>query len=257
MVKTRIIKRQDKSYIELPPELSNYDAVEFFLLRDGYYLLTVPLTNQNEVSKSNIPEKDNKTMSDREMSVLKKLLSIRFENRIPTYISKAFSDSEKEILKTLEQKKVVNLFKGRKYVDGVYNVPDSTYALVQKNDSPQSSTTPVAMADINPLVALKTQGFVIFTDKREAFALSEKLSNEMKSGAIVGVKGFDGKFYVVTRECLTTIRGKITLVLKKDMDVPSIATASKTDIDGCTAVLRLMAESGDIIEKKKGIFAPV
>lgn len=256
MVKTRIIKRQDKSYIEIPPELSNYDEVEFFLLKDGYYLLTVPLGNAEKPTEKQEPGKFK--MSEKEMAVLKKLLSIRFENRTPAHVSKAFSDSEREVLKILEQKNFVNLFKGRKYLDGVYNVPDSTYSLVQKNDNAVKPVqVQVTTTNVNPIAALKSQGFVIFTDKREAFALSEKLSNEMKNGEVVGVKGFDGKFYVVTRECLTTIRSKITSVLKKDMDVQSIADATKTDIDGCTAVLRLMAESGDLIEKKKGIFAPV
>lgn len=257
MVKTRIIKKQDKSYIELPPELSNYDEIEFFLLKDGYYLLTVPLGNGSEKTNENQElNKPQQKMSEKELIVLKKLLSIRFENRTPDHVSKSFSESEQEVLKTLEAKKFVNLFKGRKYVNGVYNVPDSTYSLVQKNDV-QPPPIQVPITQPSAIVALKSQGFVIFTDKREALALSEKLSNEMRSGDVVGVKGFDGKFYVVTRECLTVIRGKIISVLKKDMDVQSIATATKTDIDGCTAVLRLMAESGDLVEKKKGIFAPV
>lgn len=256
MVKTRIIKKQDKAYIELPFELSNYDEIEFFLLKDGYYLLTVPLGNGSEKTNENQELNKSQQMSEKELAILKKLLSIRFENRTPDHVSKSFSDSEQEVLKTLEQKKFVNLFKGRKYVNGVYNVPDSTYSLVQKNDA-QTKSTPVPIIQQSAIVALKSQGFVIFTDKREALALSEKLSNEMRSGDVVGVKGFDGKFYVVTRECLTVIRSKIISVLKKEMDVQSIAAATKTDIDGCTAVLRLMAESGDLVEKKKGIFAPV
>jgi len=41
------------------------------------------------------------------------------------------------------------------------------------------------------------------------------------------------------------------------MDCDSIAAAAKLDADGCRAALRLMAENGDIIEKKRGIFAAV
>jgi len=41
------------------------------------------------------------------------------------------------------------------------------------------------------------------------------------------------------------------------MDPSSIASASKLEAGGCMAVLRIMAENGEIIERKKGVFAPV
>jgi hypothetical protein len=79
----------------------------------------------------------------------------------------------------------------------------------------------------------------------------------MKNGAVAGVKGFDNRFYVVTKPYLLGAQGAITPVLKDDMDAPSVAAAAKLDPDGCMAVLRIMSEQGEILEKKKGVFAPV
>ncbi|VVC04618.1 Uncharacterised protein [Candidatus Bilamarchaeum dharawalense] len=253
MAKTRIIKRQDRAYMELPPEMAKYDEVEFFLLRDGYYLISPPLGSS--VPEQKVPPTGD--MSEKERTVLKKLLSIKFENRTPAYVSKMFSDSERETLGDLEQKKLINLFKGRKYVDGVYNIPDSTYSLVQRPDSRPSVPQTSPSQSMGTIAVLNSKGFVIIQDKREAFAFSEESSRELKSGAVIGVKGFDGKFYAVSREYFSTAKNKITAILKKDMDLPSIASTTKLDPDGCTAVLRLMAENGDIIEKKRGVFAPV
>jgi hypothetical protein len=104
---------------------------------------------------------------------------------------------------------------------------------------------------------LKSHGFVVIPNKRDAMGLSEKLRSDMKKGAVIGVKGFDGRFYAVTRSYFTTSQSSINSVLKEEMDSPSIASAAKLDPEGCIAVLRLMAENGEIIEKKKGVFAPV
>jgi hypothetical protein len=62
---------------------------------------------------------------------------------------------------------------------------------------------------------------------------------------------------VVTKPYLLGAQGAITPVLKDDMDAPSVAAAAKLDPDGCMAVLRIMSEQGEILEKKKGVFAPV
>ena len=83
------------------------------------------------------------------------------------------------------------------------------------------------------------------------------MRQETKGRSAVGVKGFDGKFYIVTTEYLSKASGLISSVLKEDMDPASIAEATKLDPDGCMAVIRLMAENGDIIEKKRGVFAAV
>jgi hypothetical protein len=258
MAKIRIIKRQDKGYIELPPDLAKSEEIELFQLRDGYYLISVPLSQHQEAPAP----KTEKGISEPEKAVLRKLLSIRFENRVPAYVNKALGEPEKAVLRELERKGLVNVFKGRKYVDGVYNINDSIYPLLSQKTEPAAPDAPRQPPASQPVQAntagiLNSRGFIIIGDKREAMMLSEQLNGQMKSGAVVGVKGFDGRFYVVTRDYFSRSEAKITQVLKEDMDAPSVASAAKLDPEGCVAVLRLMAENGEIIEKKKGVFAPV
>ena len=45
MGKIKIIKKDGQNYITLPSEFENLDELEMFALRDGYYLLSVPLDN--------------------------------------------------------------------------------------------------------------------------------------------------------------------------------------------------------------------
>jgi len=256
MARIRILRKQDKAYIELPPDLAGGDEVELFALRDGYCLLSTPLGQT---------ERRSGAIDERQRMVLKKLLSIRFENRTPAYVSKALSEGEMAVLGELEKRGMVNVFKGDKYKDGVYNINDNIYpVLAQKGgEAPKAEAQGrVVPADHQPtpadsIVALRSRGYVVIADRREALMLSEQLGADMKSGAVVGVKGFDGKFYIVSRNYFNSAQASIGAALKEDMDAPSVASATKLDPEGCLAVLRLMAENGEIIEKKRGVFAPV
>jgi hypothetical protein len=268
MAKVRILRRQDKAYIELPPEVVNCEELELFQLRDGYYLLSVPLGQHSGLGTP--AQAATVGISDAERAVLRKLLSIRFENRTPAHVGDSLSEEEKTILDGLEKKGLVNVFRGRKYKDGVYNISDSAYGLIhpksgqtvqpekaQNTSGRKAGSTDMPQQPQSTFGLLRSRGFVVIQDKRDAMALSEQLGSEMKSGAVVGVKGFDGKFYMVTKSYFNSAQGAIGLALKDAMDAASIASAARLEPDGCLAVLRLMAENGDIIEKKRGVFAPV
>ncbi|MEW6721956.1 MAG: hypothetical protein AB1324_01705 [Candidatus Micrarchaeota archaeon] len=258
MARVRILKRQEKAYIELPPEMASSEEVEIFPLRDGYYLLSVPLGGERKAPG----QKAGELISERERYVLRKLLSIRFENRVPAYVNKALSGEDLQVLKELERRGLVNVFRGKKYTEGVYNIKDSIYPLLSQKPvtserDAQPAPPPPAQGSSGYIGQLNSRGFVVVQDKKDAFMLSEVLNGRMKSGDVVGVKGFDNKFYIVTRNYFSAASAKVGQALKDDMDHGSIAAAANLDPEGCMAVLRLMAENGEIIEKKKGIFAPV
>ncbi|MBI5227616.1 hypothetical protein HY988_03450 [Candidatus Micrarchaeota archaeon] len=281
MVKVRILKKQNLSYLELPPELFNVEEVELFKLKDGFYLISPPLaqTEPAQVPQTKKDQKDSKEITDPERLVLRKLLDIRFQDRIPPNVNKLFNDSEKKILKDLEGKKFIRVFKSAKYKDGVYNIDDGIYPVIMQNaqsgsvtkpnqnmqqnirsSSVPSSSHPSSLPAIDPsdpFTLLRSQGFIVLADKNAARLLSDRLSQQVKTGEFVGIKGFDNKFYMVSRDYFNRVQSVISNVLKEDMSASSIATIAKIDPEGCTAVLRLMAENGDILEKRKGLFAPV
>ena len=104
-------------------------------------------------------------------------------------------------------------------------------------------------------VALRQIGIPV--NDEEALKLSRQLGEEIKKGSVRGVKGFDDRFYAVTSSYFSSAQGRILEVLKDAMELDSIASAARLETAGCIAVLMLMAEEGEVIEKKKGIFAPV
>ena len=244
MVKSRILKQNNKAYLELPEGLGDEDEIEVFQLKEGYYLLSRATDSRT-------------TINEIEKSVLRKLNEIRFENRTPEHVNKVMTETEKLILKELGKRGFVNIFKGKKYRNGVFSISDKVYPLLREKGTSVAKTAAPQKAPAGPLGILQTRGFLILNDRNEATRISQKLSQEIKRGEIFGTKGFDGKFYAVAKPYLEDSQKKINAVLNGDMDADSIAKSTKLDLEGCTAVLRLMSENGEILEKKKGLFAPI
>ncbi len=249
MVRARILRRGSEYYLELPEDVASPE-LELFQLREGYYLLSVPPGAPKE--------KAGKKLSDEEKAVLSKLLRIRFENRVPPYVNKVLSAQEMKVLSGLERRNLVNVFKGRKYKDGVYNIRDDIYPLISgSRPEERPAPAPKASGSGGLYSTLMDQGFVVLRNKGEAMEFSEKTKSEMKTGRIKGTKGFDGKFYVVTNTFLSKASGMILGALEKDMNLDELSGQTSLDKDGCMAVLRLLSESGEVIEKKKGVFSAV
>ncbi len=226
MAKSPIVKKDGKTYLELPKEYEEYDEAEIYRLKEGF--LVVPQAV---------------TIKEAEIAVIRKLLDIKFERRVPETVESEFTEAERIILKDLGKKNLVTLFKGKKYPNGVYNINADVYSLIKGKEekAPQELQ----------------KGFLTINDKNEAFRLSKKYAEEMKSGDIIGIKGFDGKFYVVTKEYFDKTRKEIEKSLHGEMGIKQITDSTKLDFDGVTAVIRLMAENGDILEKKRGVFVSI
>jgi hypothetical protein len=279
MARARVIRKQDRCFIELPKEFLSVEEIELFPLRDGYYFLSMPLeTGQGQ--KPRKPEARNEGATEDEIAVLHRLQSIKFGDRTPDQVAKALSGPEKEVLRRLEEKGWVNVFRGSKYKNGVYNIADEVYPMLksQGQDAPRAegqkpgaSQKPAqearnapperqaAPAQLPPSYALLIkQGYMVIREQKDAKAMSEMLKAEMKSGSVTGTKGFDGSFYVVTREYFNGASRVILDALRdRPADVQAIAAASGLDADGARAVLQQLAESGDVIEKRKGTYAAV
>lgn len=254
-MKVRIIKKDDKCYVQLPQELMQNEEVEIFSLRDGYYLLSVSLQNAPQTLAGKQTDEFKKqetgsTLTEEEREILKKLTSVKFENRTPAHVAKNFSEKEKQVLTNMEKKGYLNVFRGGKYKEtGVYSISDRIFQLMNEPQKPASSTS-------NPseLRELFKKGHMILEGTQQAYQISEILRKERKNNDVFGVKGFDNKYYIVTREYFTEMVFKIKNTLKGEMTTSAIAKACKTEEQGCRAVLLLMAEKGDALEKKKDVF---
>lgn len=255
----KILKKDGKSYIQLPEEFSEVEDAELFKLKEGYYLLSVPLGKPAAKPK----QEGFQIPNEAEKKVLKHLLSIKFQNRTPEYVNKVLSSEEKSVLKELERKNFINVFKGRKYPQGVYNINDKIYATLygkrtvkQTVKETAKPSAPEKEAKTNPADSLDKKGYTVGTSK-DLKEIIDKNKTAIKSGKIKGLKGFDGRFYIARMDYISKMSPLIIKQLDQERSIDEIAGNLKIEPDAVRTVLHILAEAGDVIEKRKGVYAAI
>jgi len=116
-----------------------------------------------------------------------------------------------------------------------------------------AKSTPVANKSIDAI--LGGTGYAIL-DEAAAKVASKELESYLSHGDVYGAKGFDNKFYVISREQFEPLAEKIVSRITRGTEiVPSkAAEALKEDPTKVACALQVLKERGDALEKKRGIF---
>jgi hypothetical protein len=237
-MKGRVIKQEKGCYLKLPEEFRQMEEVEFFELKKGYYLLSTVIGESGENAK--------KRVKGAEELLLEKLDSIIMRKRSPSYLKKVLGKEEQKVLEGLVKKGKVAYIHNKKFEEGIYVIEDGRGRRGKASGGIENSSELTN--------ALFASGYVIVEGNRDAQALSERLSKQ--KGSILGVRGFDGKYYVVTANYFQKVSSAIA---KMGDEVSPEDAAEKFGLamEGCRAVLKLLSEKGEYIEKKGGIYIRV
>ncbi|MEM2137465.1 MAG: hypothetical protein QW568_00055 [Candidatus Anstonellaceae archaeon] len=261
----------------LPSELAEAASVELFYLRDGIYLLSKKgaVDDAAKGAKSEARRSEG-AFSEGEKSLVRKLLTIRFERRTPAEVSKALSKDEKATLDSLMKKNAVQVFHGGKYAkEGVYNISDAAFNAVREPhaEALQASGTKAAgaapaslqQAKNDPVPAslpisspmhLERFGWMVLDTDADARNFANSYPDKIKSGMVRGVRAFDRRFYFVSKGFVEAWEKEVQLALGKGEKTDSeIASEIGLAEGGCRALLYHLCESGEVMEKKKGKFA--
>ncbi len=121
---------------------------------------------------------------------------------------------------------------------------------MQKPGSAQADTQ---KQRFNPLPL----GFMVIELEDEAKAFSRRFERDIKSGEIMGVRGFDKKFYLASRGFFEHYADRLFLLLATEKTPAELATATKLPPNAVQTLLFLLQEAGEVIEKRKGRFVRV
>jgi len=114
-------------------------------------------------------------------------------------------------------------------------------------------STPVANKSIDAI--LGGNGYAIL-DEAAAKIASKELESYLSHGDVYGAKGFDNKFYVISREQFEPLAEKIASRITRGTEIvpAKAAEALKEDPIKVACALHVLKERGDALEKKRGIF---
>jgi len=249
----------------LPPEIYGVLSLEIFPLRDGAFLL-LPTGVINHAGQAG---GGRGALSEKEKGVIRKLSSVRFEKRTPGEAGRMLSLDEKETLSELIRKGLVALFhKGKYEKEGVYSISDAAFnqvregpAVLRQADEGDAKETQLGKEAAVPYSAplpahLEKNGWMVLEAESDARMFAGSFEGKIKTGEILGVRAFDGRYYLVTRQFAEKWEPQIILALSKGEKSPEeIAGEAGIAPEGCRAILLNLCENGEAMEKRRGKFA--
>jgi len=219
-------------------------------------------------------DETNKGLSQDEINVLKKLDTLRYNERSKEKVEEMLDDAEKKILNNLIKKKVVKLF-SKDNNEELYSISKNIYDkfLLRKKKQAEEKNVKEAVNEDevekkmgseleekygieNEYVKkLEEKGYIVLQTEAEAASLSIALEESIKQGIVLGTRAFNKKFYILLRQFFDRYAPQILKALSGGgMKVDDIARRLGIDEDATRGILYLLAESGDVSEKKKDLF---
>jgi hypothetical protein len=218
-----------------------------------------------------------------ELTVLKKLDTLKYNDRTNVKVASMLNGDEKAVLQTLIKKGMVVPFKKAGEKEVKYSIQKSVYDMfLYRNKKPEQQSAPVAITSaprakvvqsvskpapkaweqkIAPtgseayMEQLESKGFLVLGNEAEASLVSTALEDSIRHGLVVGTRAFNKKFYIGLRGFINKYATKILKVIdQKGMNVEDIAKETGIEEDGCRTILYFLSESGDVTEVRRDIF---
>ena len=291
----KVYKSNGKLVVNIPPEvvkalgINEDEEVDFMQYRGKYCLFAKKedIASFLTMSKTYVPTTQDSSkvpeVTEDELKLLKKLDTIRYGERTRTKLKSVLSKEEKALMRVLVSKKIVEPYSKNKDEEPKYGISRRVYDTFLYGKREKVAAQPVAvqakpvqvqqkpaekLPESKPwmqpktvsgyMVALEAAGYLVLSNEAEAAQLSVELEDSIKSGAVVGTRAFNKKFYVIMRGFMSRNAMKIIKALdKKPLPVSEISKITSIDEDGIRAILYLMAEGGEVIEMRRDHFSLV
>jgi bifunctional DNA-binding transcriptional regulator/antitoxin component of YhaV-PrlF toxin-antitoxin module len=221
------------------------------------------------------------SVNQAELAVLKKLDTMRYNDRTAAKVNSVLNSSEKEILQSLIKRKIVNPFKKEGEKEMKYGIGKEIYDNFLYRKGKMAEPTGPAQANVKARMPLKPQsatgapkaweqklndsegytdlleskGYLVLSNEADAAMVSGALEDSIRHGLILGTRAFNKKFYIGLRGYINKNASKILkLIDQKSMSIPDIASETGVDEDGVRTILYVLSESGDVTEVRKDVF---
>ncbi len=275
---SKVYKKGNKLSVNIPFEvvealdITDGEEVDFFKYSDKYFLFAKKSDIVNAITGSKIeaaaaaPRKQGMELTADEISVLKKLDTLRYADRTKENVRKLLDHGETSVLKALLKKKAVKLFRKEGDKDDRVSIPKNVYdaflfgkrdlnAKLIEHTAPQKLWE-VKLKEHNKYAEeLESKGYVVCQNESEASQLSSLLEESIRQGLVVGTRAFNKKFYVALKRFVVENTAAILkLIERRGMHVSDVSKALNAEEDAMRTVLYLLAESGTVLEVRRDVF---
>jgi bifunctional DNA-binding transcriptional regulator/antitoxin component of YhaV-PrlF toxin-antitoxin module len=273
------------------------DDLDFLKYGDSTYLLAKKMDIVKLLAKANSDEAKpaeskkvyvprevtykNISLEPNELQLLKKLDTIKYNDRTNVKVGAMLNADEKGTLQVLLKKGIIVPFRKAGEKEVRYSIQKSIYdtflyrkkkeeAPVQnvQMGKPKIAQQAVKVSAPQPkaweqkitgseayMETLETKGFLVLSNEAEASIVSTALEDSIRHGIVLGTRAFNKKFYIGLRGFINKYSQKILKVIdQKSVDVAEIAKEVGLEEDGARTILYVLSESGDVTEVRRDIF---
>ncbi|VVC71654.1 Uncharacterised protein [uncultured archaeon] len=273
----RVVRQGETFVIVLPkevPGIGNGAELELIEVKPGIFSLISPDALSPVARKEEAPvvppavlqARPALKVSEEELKLLKKMAAMSMESR--TVKGMGLDGREQMLLNALKGRDLI-FFSSKKYPKGVYGLSQEAYLLATADSQRHAPLAPVPravppeknreQASLSWEEHLVKYGYVVIENEGEAREASARLEKELREGTVLGTRGFDKKYYVAQKGFYGEWGLKVRKLLKEAGPSGIDAVAGKLSMSEVAArvELELMREQGELIEKKKGLYALV
>jgi transcription initiation factor IIE alpha subunit len=287
------VKSKNKFYVHIPPEVaeslaikegeeldvSKRDSTSFVVSKKGVVQPAATIVVGAGVGAVEL--------NGAELELLKKLDTMRYNERTKEKVDAILTVGERAILSKLMERKFVTLYRKDPKDQYKYGIAKSIYErflmgkrVLQKAaepaPAPRTQPAPAPVQQMAPprkldkaavkrweqnveggyIEDLETKGYVVLKNEAEAASASAALEDSIKQGLVIGTRAFDKRFYIGLRGFINKNGPKIMKVLErgKSVDAETIAAEVGIDVDAVKTILYILAEKGDVTEVRREIF---
>jgi hypothetical protein len=105
---------------------------------------------------------------------------------------------------------------------------------------------------------LLERGFLSITDIEEVRKISYVTRNEINSGDVLGIRGFDKNFYIFTKKTYENLKDKVLDAMdNKSTPLEDIIKKTNLEVEQIKGIIELLKEQSDIIEVHRDVFRKI
>jgi len=259
----KIVKKAKTYFINYVPEDMDLldklkdNHLEFKEITSNVYSLVV--NKDTPVSKESIKEAPKQNDIKHKIISLLNDKSVSAGNKIEGNFEKLLKKEDISIFQEMLKDKEIIIYHLPKYKKGIYQVniitPEKVFKpnyekQIKKDFTPARELVQEREEIIS---VFESNGFVIIKNQGDAIMFTEKYSDRIKSGDIVGQKSFDGNYYVIDSDNYQKVKNKLLLLKLKDaFTIDEIRDKLNYPEDEIKVVLEILKEECLVIEKRKG-----
>lgn len=210
------------------------------------------IDNFLNVSLDSKKEKDSLVLSikkDLDKTIKKKIKALledknlTFKDKVEGTFENFLNKKDLSVLKEMISLNEIEVYKmSSKYKKGVYQI-------VRKKENSYLKSSKDGTS------VFSEKKYIILKNIEDVKNFSEKYKENIKNKEIIGLKSFDGNYYVVDSKLFLKVKEKIvSLNLKQDFTIDFLEKETNFSKELLKVTLEILKEEGFVIEKRKGIY---